>query len=95
MFPLDPASGPGEGPRGQAVEKALTAMAGGDGHPNDVLDELARARVLVPLPTGPRPVIDGSAVALPIAEASLPVYPEGVAYLAGEEVRVGRRHVLR
>jgi len=183
MFPLDPASGPGERPRAQAVlhggtfvrpgaiawgeapgggrepsdadaacdevEKALTAMARGDAQPNDLLDELARARIRVPLPTGPRPVTDGSAVALPVvtylgaefvpcftsaerlaqytgkrlqrtadarriphivvpaaalarrlppglglalnpgAEASFPIYPEGVAYLAGEEVRVG------
>jgi type III secretion system (T3SS) SseB-like protein len=184
MFPLDPASGPGERPReramthggtfvrpgaiawGQApcapgrgpcdadaacdeVEKALTAMARGDGQPNDLLDELARARIRVPLPAGPRLVTDGSAVALPVvtylgaefvpcftsarrlaryagkrlqrsadarriphivvpaaalarqlppglgmalnpgAEASFPIYPEGVAYLAGEEVRVG------
>ncbi|MBO0801519.1 MAG: enhanced serine sensitivity protein SseB C-terminal domain-containing protein [Nocardiopsaceae bacterium] len=41
-------------------------MAGGDGRARELLGELARARVLVPLPTGPHPVTDGSAVVLPV-----------------------------
>lgn len=61
--------GPAEAPplkdSGEVVEKALAAMTAG-GHPNDLLDELARARVWVPLPGGAHPVTDGSAVALPV-----------------------------
>ena len=127
----------------EVVEKALAAMTAG-GHPNGLLDELARARVWIPLPEGRIPVTDGSAVTLPVvtylgadfvpcftsaerlahyegcpirqasdarriphivvpaaalarrlppglglvlnpgAEASAPIFPEGVAHLAGE-----------
>lgn len=152
--------GPGNGPPGadEVVQKALAALAEGDGDARDLLDELARARVWVPLPAGPGPVTDGSAVTLPVvtylgadfvpcftsaerlaryagrrraraadarriphivvpaaalarrlppglgmalnpgAETSLPIYPEGVAYLAaghrqaageGPRIRVG------
>lgn len=48
-----------------AVEQALSAVAGDAGRMSGLLDELARARVWVPLPAGRRPVTDGSAVALP------------------------------
>ncbi|MBO0821763.1 MAG: SseB family protein, partial [Nocardiopsaceae bacterium] len=49
----------------EVVEKALAAMiAGGD--PDDLLDELTRGRIWIPLPGGPGPVTDGSAVALPV-----------------------------
>lgn len=139
------AAAPGEAPPDatcEVVEKALAALTAG-GHPDDLLDELARARVWIPLPGGPHPVTDGSAVALPVltylgaefvpcftsaerlacyagqwrqpsagprwiphivvpaaalarllppglgltlnpgAEASIPIYPEGIAHLAG------------
>jgi hypothetical protein len=109
---------------------------------NDLLDELGRARLWLPLPGGRRPVTDGSAVALPTvtylgaefvpaftsprrlgdwagdtqaaahivvpaaglarrlptgfgiainpgAEASVPIYPEGVAHLAATQARAG------
>ena len=66
-----------------------------------MLDELSRGRLWLPLPEV-RPVTDGSAVVLPTvtylgAEASVPICPEGVGYLAatlvvtdGILVRVGR-----
>lgn len=50
----------------EVVEKALATMASGDGHLTDLLDELARARVWVPLPVRREPVTDGSAVELPV-----------------------------
>lgn len=128
----------------EVLEKALAALAGDDGDTWDLLDELARARVWIPLPDRPEPVTDGSAVDLPVvtylsadfipcftsaarlawycgklseraadarriphivvpaaalarrlppglglalnpgAEASAPIYPDGVAYLAGD-----------
>lgn len=128
----------------EVLEKALAALAGDDGDTWDLLDELARARVWIPLPDRPEPVTDGSAVDLPVvtylsadfipcftsaarlawycgkrseraadarriphivvpaaalarrlppglglalnpgAEASVPIYPQAVAYLAGE-----------
>lgn len=48
------------------LEKVLAALAEDDGHTPDLLDELARARVWVPLPDRPEPVTDGSAVDLPL-----------------------------
>lgn len=139
----------------EVLEKTLVALAGDDGRICDLLDELARARVWIPLPDRREPVTDGSAVDLPVvtylgadfvpcftssgrlarysgrrarraadarriphivvpaaalarclppgvglalnpgAEASIPIYPQGVAYLAGESpgkgegIRVG------
>jgi hypothetical protein len=133
------------------VEHALTAAAKDPDRVTDLLDELSRGRLWLPLPEE-RPVTDGSAVMLPTvtylgaefvpaftsalrltswlalpagepmphivvpasdlarqlpagigialnpgAEASVPIYPEGVGYLAatlvvadGTQVRVGR-----
>jgi hypothetical protein len=49
----------------ESVEQALTAVAKDPDRMDDLLDELSRARLWVPLPVGRRPVTDGSAVALP------------------------------
>lgn len=55
----------------EVVEKALAAMTpvhgtANDGQAYDLLDELARARVWVPLPDSRQAVTDGSAVDLPV-----------------------------
>jgi hypothetical protein len=49
----------------EAVEQVLAAVVKDAERMNDLLDELARARFWVPLAADRRPVIDGSAVALP------------------------------
>lgn len=49
----------------EAVEQALTAVIKDAGRMGDLLGELARARLWVPLPAGRGPVTDGSAVTLP------------------------------
>lgn len=49
----------------EAVEQALAVVIKDGEEMNDLLDELSRARLWVPLPVGRRPVTDGSAVALP------------------------------
>jgi hypothetical protein len=49
----------------EAVEQALGAVIKDPDRMDDLLDELSRARLWVPLPAGQRPVTDGSAVALP------------------------------
>jgi hypothetical protein len=49
----------------EAVEQALAAVVKDPDRIDDLLDELSRARLWVPLPAGRRPVTDGSAVALP------------------------------
>jgi SseB protein C-terminal domain/SseB protein N-terminal domain len=49
----------------EAVEQVLAAVVKDPERVNDLLDELARARLWVPLAAGRRPVTDGSAVALP------------------------------
>src|SRR5215472_14881099 len=49
----------------EAVEQVLTAVIKDPDRMDDLLDELARARLWVPLPAGRKPVTDGSAVALP------------------------------
>jgi SseB protein N-terminal domain/SseB protein C-terminal domain len=148
----------GQGPANPAtpaaIEHALAAAVKDPGQVTDLLDELSRGRLWLPLPDA-RPVTDGSAVMLPTvtylgaefvpaftsagrlarwldrdpvppfaamphivvpaadlarrmpagvgialnpgAEASVPIYPEGVGYLAatlvvtdGAQVRVGR-----
>jgi hypothetical protein len=134
-----------------AVEQALAAAVKDPDRVTDLLDELSRGRLWLPLPDDGRPVTDGSAVSLPTvtylgaefvpaftsarqlaarhgsdvphivvpaaqlarllpagvgialnagAEASIPISPEGVSYLAadaitlvsanGAAVRVGR-----
>jgi hypothetical protein len=51
----------------QAIASAIaSAVIGGVAGTEDLLDELASARVWVPLPDGPKPVTDGSAVSLPV-----------------------------
>jgi hypothetical protein len=139
------------GASSETVEQALAAVTKDPERMNELLDELSRARVWLPLPAGERPVVDGHAVALPTvtylgaefvpaftsavrlerwegmaegeviphivvgaaelarllpaglgialnpgAEASVPIYPEGVRHLAATEtsadgtaVRVG------
>jgi SseB protein N-terminal domain/SseB protein C-terminal domain len=49
----------------EAVEQALAAVAKDPDRMDDLLDELSRARLWVPLPADREPVTDGSAVALP------------------------------
>ncbi len=49
----------------ESVEQALAAVVKDPDRMEDLLDELSRARLWVPLPAGGRPVTDGSAVALP------------------------------
>jgi hypothetical protein len=49
----------------EAVEQVLAAAIKDADRMNDLLDELSRARLWIPLPGGRRPVTDGSAVALP------------------------------
>jgi hypothetical protein len=56
-----PASGHGEG----AVERALAAAISDASRIGDLLDELSRGRLWLPLPDDGRPVTDGSAVNLP------------------------------
>jgi hypothetical protein len=48
-----------------AVERALAAAIGDAGRIGDLLDELSRGRLWLPLPDDRRPVTDGSAVHLP------------------------------
>lgn len=49
----------------ESVEQALAVAVKDPDRMEDLLDELSRARLWVPLPAGRRPVTDGSAVALP------------------------------
>jgi hypothetical protein len=49
----------------EAVEQALATVVKDPDRMEDLLDELSRARLWVPLPAGRQPVTDGSAVALP------------------------------
>jgi hypothetical protein len=148
--PREPAE-PARPATSAAIEHALTAAAKDPDQVTDLLDELSRGRLYLPLPDD-RPVTDGSAVMLPTvtylgsefvpaftsadrlgtwlelpagetmphivvsasdlarqmpagigialnpgAEASVPIYPEAVGYLAaalvvsdGHQVRVGR-----
>jgi hypothetical protein len=145
---------PGQDLNSAAAEHALAVAAKDPDRVTDLLDELSRGRLWLPLPDDQRPVTDGSAVLLPTvtylgaefvpaftsaqelaawhdrlqqdspdlphivvqvaelarllpagmgialnpgAEASVPIYPEGVGYLAaallpadGAQVRVGR-----
>jgi hypothetical protein len=48
-----------------AVERALAAAIGDAGRIGDLLDELSRGRLWLPLPDDRRPVTEGSAVHLP------------------------------
>jgi hypothetical protein len=48
-----------------AVERALAAAAAGAGRIGDLLDELSRGRLWLPLPDDGQPVTEGTAVRLP------------------------------
>src|SRR5260370_37943810 len=56
---------PGGGHAEGAVEGALAAAIRDPGRIGDLLDELSRGRLWLPLPDGGRPVADGSALDLP------------------------------
>src|SRR5260370_42533899 len=56
---------PGGGHAEGAVEGALAAAICAPGRIGDLLDELSRGRLWLPLPDGGRPGTDGSAVNLP------------------------------
>lgn len=56
---------PGGGHAEGAVERALAAAIRDAGRIGDLLDELSRGRLWLPLPDDGRPVTDGSAVNLP------------------------------
>ena len=50
----------------EVVEQAIAAALGDAGRLAQLLTEMARARLWLPLPDGPRPVTDGSDVVLPV-----------------------------
>jgi hypothetical protein len=50
----------------EVVEQAIAAALADLARLPDLLDELAGARVWLPLPDGPKPVTDGSAIVLPV-----------------------------
>jgi hypothetical protein len=56
---------PGAGHAEDAIERALTAAVADASRIGDLLDELSRGRLWLPLPDDGRPVTDGSAVNLP------------------------------
>jgi hypothetical protein len=68
--PLDPGSAmlhdPGNFATPATIENALAAAARDPARVTDLLDELIRGRLWLPLPDDERPVTDGSAVTLPI-----------------------------
>ena len=61
----DNAATSGGGHAEGAMERALAAAVRDTGRIGDLLDELSRGRLWLPLPEDGRPVIDGSAVNLP------------------------------
>jgi len=56
---------PGQDPASATAEHALAAAAKDPDRVTDLLDELSRGRLWLPLPDDERPVTDGSAVLLP------------------------------
>ena len=50
----------------EVMEQAIAAVLADVNRLEDLLDELARARLWLPLPDGPKPVTDGCAVTLPV-----------------------------
>ncbi len=50
----------------EVIEQAIAAVLRDVTGLEDLLGELARARLWLPLPDGPKPVTDGSAVTLPV-----------------------------
>jgi hypothetical protein len=64
----------------EVVEQAITAALADPARLPDLLDELAGARLWLPLPDGPKPVTDGSAIVLPVITCPHPAEgPAGVA----------------
>jgi hypothetical protein len=51
---------------GEVVEQAIAAALADLGRLPDLIDELTSARLWLPLPDGPKPVTDGSAIVLPV-----------------------------
>lgn len=67
----------------EVVEQAITAALADLSRLPDLLDELACARLWLPLPDGPRPVTDGSAIDVPVITSPSPPQERG-ARPAGE-----------
>lgn len=65
MIVADYSSAGHAGEHGDPVERALAAAARDPGRIGDLLDELSRGRLWLPLPEDGRPVTDGTAVRLP------------------------------
>src|SRR5580698_669097 len=61
----DNSASPAGGPAQDAVERALAAVIRDPARIGDLLDELSRGRLWLPLPDDGQPVTDGSAVHLP------------------------------
>jgi hypothetical protein len=61
----DNSASPAGGPAQDAVERALAAVIRDPARIGDLLDELSRGRLWLPLPDDGEPVTDGSAVHLP------------------------------
>jgi hypothetical protein len=57
---------PGPGSSCEVIEQAIAGVLRDITRLEDLLGELARARLWLPLPDGPKPVTDGSAVTLPV-----------------------------
>jgi hypothetical protein len=66
----------------EVVEQAIVAALADLARLPELLDELARARLWLPLPDGPKPVTDGSAIVLPVITCPHPS-PEGTGGAAG------------
>ncbi len=56
----------------EVVEQAITAALADLNRLPDLLSELADARLWLPLPDGPKPITDGSAIVLPIITCTAP-----------------------
>jgi hypothetical protein len=90
----------------EAVEQILASVIKDAERMNDLLDELGRARVWIPLPGGGLPVTDGSSVALPtvtyLGAEFVPCFTSihrlstwPVSPAAGGQHRTERRHGAR
>jgi SseB protein N-terminal domain len=67
----------------EVVEQAIAAALADLDRLPDLLDALAEARLWLPLPDGPKPVTDGSAIVLPVMACPHPA-GEGAAAAPGE-----------
>jgi hypothetical protein len=72
----------------EVVEQAITAALADLARLPDLLDELAGARLWLPLPDGPKPVTDGSAIALPVMTCPHPA-ADGASGTAGVSQQEG------